>query len=110
MTQVGYARVSSAGQSLEVQLAKLAGCQKIFQEQHSGSSDKRPRLLACLEYTFSGGYANSGGYAKTPPTRSRRPQGLGGSALRPSWAEEVPNAQSTLRSATHSLVNGCALA
>jgi Resolvase, N terminal domain len=89
MTQVGYARVSSAGQSLEVQLAKLAGCQKIFQEQHSGSSDKRPRLLACLEYTFSGGYA------KTPPTRSRRPQGLGGSALRPSWAEEVPGAAET---------------
>jgi DNA invertase Pin-like site-specific DNA recombinase len=59
MTQVGYARVSSAGQSLEVQLAKLAGCQKIFQEQHSGSSDKRPRLLACLEYTFSGGYAKN---------------------------------------------------
>jgi hypothetical protein len=59
MTQVGYARVSSAGQSLEVQLAKLAGCQKIFQEQHNGSSDKRPRLLACLEYTFSGGYAKN---------------------------------------------------
>lgn len=54
MTRVGYARVSSVGQSLEVQLAKLAGCQKIFQEQHSGSSDKRPRLLACLEYVREG--------------------------------------------------------
>jgi DNA invertase Pin-like site-specific DNA recombinase len=54
MARVGYARVSSVGQSLEVQLAKLAGCQKIFQEQHSGSSDKRPRLLACLEYVREG--------------------------------------------------------
>ena len=50
MTRVGYARVSSVGQSLEVQLAKLAGCPKIFQEQHSGSSDQRSRLRACLEY------------------------------------------------------------
>lgn len=54
MTRVGYARVSSVGQSLEVQLAKLAGCQKIFQEQHSGTSDWRPRLLACLEYVREG--------------------------------------------------------
>ena len=54
MTRVGYARVSSVGQSLEVQLAKLAGCQKIFQEQHSGSSDQRPRLRACLEYVREG--------------------------------------------------------
>jgi DNA invertase Pin-like site-specific DNA recombinase len=54
MTRVGYARVSSVGQSLEVQLAKLAGCPKIFQEQHSGSSDQRPRLRACLEYVREG--------------------------------------------------------
>ena len=54
MTRVGYARVSSGGQSLEVQLANLAGCQKIFQEQHSGSLDQRPRLLACLEYVREG--------------------------------------------------------
>ena len=34
MTTVGYARVSSTGQDLAVQLDKLggAGCQKLFQE------------------------------------------------------------------------------
>jgi DNA invertase Pin-like site-specific DNA recombinase len=32
MALVGYARVSSVGQSLEVQLDKLKHCRKIFQE------------------------------------------------------------------------------
>ncbi len=54
MTQVGYARVSSVGQSLDVQLDKLQQCVKIFQEKHSGASDKRPRLKACLEYVREG--------------------------------------------------------
>jgi DNA invertase Pin-like site-specific DNA recombinase len=54
MTRVGSARVSSVGQSLEVQLAKLAGCPKNFQEQHRGSSDQRPRLRACLESVREG--------------------------------------------------------
>ncbi len=50
MALVGYARVSSVGQSLDVQLEKLKRCQKIFQEKKSGSSDKRSQLTACLEY------------------------------------------------------------
>ncbi len=33
MQLVGYARVSSVGQSLEVQLDKLAHCNKLFQEK-----------------------------------------------------------------------------
>ena len=54
MAQVGYARVSSVGQSLDVQLDKLAQCAKVFQEKQSGTSDKRPRLKACLEYVRDG--------------------------------------------------------
>lgn len=54
LAEVGYARVSSIGQSLEVQLDKLRDCDKIFQEKRSGTSDKRPSLLACLEYVREG--------------------------------------------------------
>jgi DNA invertase Pin-like site-specific DNA recombinase len=50
MALVGYARVSSVGQSLDVQLDKLGHCDKIFQEKHSGTSGTRPRLHDCLEY------------------------------------------------------------
>ena len=54
MAKVGYARVSSVGQSLDVQLDKLKFCDKIFEEKQSGSSDKRPRLKDCLEYIREG--------------------------------------------------------
>ncbi len=54
MATVGYARVSSVGQSLDVQLDKLKSCDKIFQEKRTGTSDKRPRLKACLEYVREG--------------------------------------------------------
>ena len=37
MATVGYARVSSVGQSLDVQLEKLKGCDKVFKEKRSGS-------------------------------------------------------------------------
>lgn len=50
MARVGYARVSSVGQSLDVQLDKLKDCRKIFQEKKSGTSNKRSQLEACLEY------------------------------------------------------------
>ena len=50
MALVGYARVSSVGQSLEVQLDKLQDCKKIFQEKRSAAAGKRPQLEACLEY------------------------------------------------------------
>ncbi|SHJ31633.1 Site-specific DNA recombinase [Rubritalea squalenifaciens DSM 18772] len=53
-TLVGYARVSSVGQSLRVQLDKLAHCDKVFQDKKSGSSDKRAGLAACLEYVREG--------------------------------------------------------
>lgn len=54
MARIGYARVSSTGQRLEVQRDKLAHCDKIFEEKQSGTSDKRPRLQACLEYVREG--------------------------------------------------------
>ncbi len=46
MTLIGYARVSSVGQTLDVQLDKLQRCDKIFQEKISRVSDKRPQLQA----------------------------------------------------------------
>ena len=54
MARVGYARVSSVGQSLNVQLDKLRDCDKIFQKKRSGVSYQRPRLKACLEYVRDG--------------------------------------------------------
>ncbi len=54
MARIGYARVSSVGQSLEVQLDKLKQCDKIYQEKHSGTTGTRPRLEACLEYVREG--------------------------------------------------------
>ena len=52
MPTVGYARVSSSGQDLAVQLEKLegAGCEKVFKEKRSGVDAGRPELKRCLEY------------------------------------------------------------
>jgi DNA invertase Pin-like site-specific DNA recombinase len=50
MPTVGYARVSSTGQDLAVQLEKLAGCDKVFKEKRSGVDTGRPELKRCLEY------------------------------------------------------------
>jgi DNA invertase Pin-like site-specific DNA recombinase len=54
MAVVGYARVSSVSQSLDVQLDKLGHCDKIFQEKKSGVSGRRPQLQVCLEYVREG--------------------------------------------------------
>ena len=54
MALIGYARVSSVGQSLDVQIDKLKHCNKVFQEKKSGASSKRPKLEACLEYVREG--------------------------------------------------------
>jgi len=54
MTTVGYARVSSLGQDLAVQLEKLKGCDKVFKEKRSGVDAGRPELKACLEYLREG--------------------------------------------------------
>ena len=54
MELVGYARVSSTGQNLDVQLEKLKDTKKVFQEKKTGTSDKRPQLTACLDYVREG--------------------------------------------------------
>ena len=55
--KVGYARVSSSGQSLDVQVDTLknSGCEKIFQEKLSGTSTKgRDKLRECLDFVREG--------------------------------------------------------
>lgn len=54
MSIVGYARVSSIGQSLEVQRTKLSHCDKIFEEKRSGTTATRPALQECLNYLREG--------------------------------------------------------
>ena len=54
MPTVGYARVSSTGQDLSVQLEKLAGCDKVFKEKRSGVDTGRPELKRCLDYLREG--------------------------------------------------------
>lgn len=54
MAQVGYARVSTVGQSLEAQLQALSDCDRIFQEKVSGAQDDRPQLKSLLEFVREG--------------------------------------------------------
>ncbi len=56
MTLIGYARVSTIGQSLDVQLDRLSGygCGKIYQEKRSGTTADRPELKAVLDYVRDG--------------------------------------------------------
>ncbi|TIC85218.1 recombinase family protein [Crenobacter intestini] len=55
--KVGYARVSTTGQDLDTQLAKLEGmgCEKVFQEKVSGkTADNRTQLAAMLDFVREG--------------------------------------------------------
>ena len=55
--KVGYARVSSSGQSLDVQVHTLknSGCERIFQEKVSGTSTQgRDKLRECLDFVREG--------------------------------------------------------
>jgi len=57
LATIGYARVSSTGQSLEVQVEQLraAGCTKIFEEKISGTSQHgRVQLALALDYVRDG--------------------------------------------------------
>lgn len=54
MAIVGYARVSSRGQSLAVQRDQLAHCDRLYEEKMSGTDTARPELAACLNYVREG--------------------------------------------------------
>jgi DNA invertase Pin-like site-specific DNA recombinase len=57
MAVIGYARVSSVGQSLDLQLTQLqdAGCEKVFSEKFTGTTTKgRDQLTAALDYVREG--------------------------------------------------------
>ena len=57
MAVLGYARVSSTGQNLEVQLDKLTshGCDRIFHEKKTGTSTTaRTKWNECMQYLRTG--------------------------------------------------------
>jgi DNA invertase Pin-like site-specific DNA recombinase len=57
MASVGYARVSSSGQSLDVQIEQLtrSGCTELFEEKKSGTSTAgRDQLDAALRFVRKG--------------------------------------------------------
>ncbi len=53
---IGYARVSSRDQSLDIQVDQLAqlGCEKIFKENISAKDSERDQLQAMLEFSREG--------------------------------------------------------
>ena len=55
MARIGYARVSSYGQSLDLQLTKLSDCGRIFSEKISGRTvANREQLALVLDYVRDG--------------------------------------------------------
>ena len=56
MKMVGYARVSTLGQSLEAQVEQLSeyGCARIFREKISGAKTDRPQLAKLLASLSTG--------------------------------------------------------
>ena len=54
--KIGYARVSTRDQNLDMQIEALtkAGCEKIFSEKKSGKDDNRMQLQECINYLRSG--------------------------------------------------------
>jgi len=56
MSKLGYARVSTVGQSLEAQVQQLRdhGCMMLFQEKISGAKSDRPQLARLLSSLQTG--------------------------------------------------------
>lgn len=56
MALIGYARVSTADQNpqLQTEALTLAGCERVFVDQASGTKADRPHLAECLDYLRAG--------------------------------------------------------
>ena len=54
--KIGYARISTADQNLDLQsdALKAAGCEKIFKEIASGAKDERQELAQAVEFARAG--------------------------------------------------------
>ncbi|OQR42423.1 resolvase, partial [Klebsiella aerogenes] len=54
--KIGYARVSTDDQNLDIQLASLqeAGCERVFKEKLSGASMARPEIQRLLDNLRNG--------------------------------------------------------
>jgi len=59
--RVGYARISTAGQKLDLQLERLADCDRVFHEKVSGKSTRnRPELQNALDFVRDGDVLEDG--------------------------------------------------
>ena len=56
MARVGYARVSTVGQNLDVQMHKLHDCDKLFTEKVSARTSNRPQLQNALDWVRDGDF------------------------------------------------------
>ncbi|MEF3193377.1 MAG: recombinase family protein [Halothiobacillaceae bacterium] len=54
MARIGYARVSTDDQTLDLQLDALKACDVVYQEKASGKSKDRPELEHCLKALRAG--------------------------------------------------------
>lgn len=52
--RIGYARVSTDDQTLDLQLDALKDCEAVYQEKASGKSKERPELEHCLKALRAG--------------------------------------------------------
>lgn len=54
--RIGYARVSTGEQKMDLQLDALqeTGCKKVYQEEISGAAGRRPKLERCSEELHEG--------------------------------------------------------
>jgi Resolvase, N terminal domain len=75
---IGYARVSTDDQNLELQRAALgeAGCTRIYEEKLSGANRNRPELVRLLDHLRGGDVSSSialTGWRARPGICSRSP-------------------------------------
>ena len=75
MKTIGYARVSTSGQTLDAQLEQLgvAGCDPVFKETMSGARNDRPELMKALATLMEGDVLIHGQTPPRPPASSFSP-------------------------------------